>query len=525
MNASLASVSVRKLSAATRVAAGRRGVPGRRAIRAAVETATPRFDVEGLEQRRLLSGGGGGGGFGDHGYATVAFNGDGAGVAQVNVFAAAPDGKVYVGGQVYGNAWELALARFNADGTPDATFGDGGAATMDVGESCVADRILIQPDGKVVVTGETQDGLAVGRFNADGSVDTSFAGGGKVYDVFNAYSYAEITEEDAAWLAPDGDVVVMAMKGADVVTLKLGADGQPDASFGVTGIANATVDPNGDELGFDNLLAAMPIQGGGVLAYVNVYTLPGDGSGGLDWSAQPEQQLYQVRLDAGGRVVSQKAVQTGLTPGTGMYGDFPPDPVVILGKDGSAYVTMAGAEPRVAKLNLNGDLDTSFGNGGLATAPGRYAQVDSITADGKVLVQTGRQDTYDFNADGVIRLNADGSLDTTFNGGQPVGEAIYPAYAMPDGTVLLGLQGQAWGGDWSGVPSFVIEKVGDDGLPLQATDAQSGGGTDDSQPSDPAVLTAIAAGKSMETVDHSIFVPADGATVWNPDGDPSVYDV
>ena len=105
----------------------------------------------------------------DAGFADPALNNTGRGVA------VQPDGKVLVtgdfttaGGQTRGR-----LARFNADGTLDTTFADPALNGIGYG-------VAVQPDGKVLVTGNftTAGGQARGglaRFNADGTLDTTFA--------------------------------------------------------------------------------------------------------------------------------------------------------------------------------------------------------------------------------------------------------------------------------------------------------------------------------------------------------------
>src|SRR5262249_4904166 len=74
------------------------------------------------------------------------------------------------------------LARFNADGTLDTSFGAGGQATVPFNQSGLdtAQDVAVQADGKIVVVGLTtstitfNDDFALARFNADGTLDTSF---------------------------------------------------------------------------------------------------------------------------------------------------------------------------------------------------------------------------------------------------------------------------------------------------------------------------------------------------------------
>src|SRR5258705_4157297 len=151
----------------------------------ALDEGMPRIWMESLEARRMLSDG-----FGVNGWSSVAFAGR-PGSAEPIAVATAPGGKFYMAGCVevtdasgYG-VRDWALARFNRDGTPDLTFNKTGSETFSLGQWSCIDHVVVQDDGKFIVTGECENGLAVARFNEDGSLDTGFGGGPRVYDVFN----------------------------------------------------------------------------------------------------------------------------------------------------------------------------------------------------------------------------------------------------------------------------------------------------------------------------------------------------
>src|SRR5262249_11182498 len=98
--------------------------------------------------------------------------------------AVQPDGKIVVAGHSYnGSNYDVAVVRYNADGTLDASFDSDGKVTTPVGTSNdYAQDVTVQPDGKIVVAGSSSSGtetdMAVVRYNADGSLDTSFGTGG-----------------------------------------------------------------------------------------------------------------------------------------------------------------------------------------------------------------------------------------------------------------------------------------------------------------------------------------------------------
>jgi uncharacterized delta-60 repeat protein len=106
--------------------------------------------------------------------------------------AVQPNGKIVAAGTKTSGSNDFALVRYNADGSLDKTFGGGkGEVTTDIGNKSndVAVRIALQADGKIVVAGATApngvsttttDDLALVRYNPDGSLDTTFGTGGKV---------------------------------------------------------------------------------------------------------------------------------------------------------------------------------------------------------------------------------------------------------------------------------------------------------------------------------------------------------
>jgi uncharacterized delta-60 repeat protein len=107
----------------------------------------------------------------------------------------------------------IGLARFNPDGTPDATFGSGGFVQGGLPHIIeIAQSLTLQPDGKIIVAGSTQQPngsvqFMVARFNAaDGGLDTSFGTGGVAVSTgFNVDQYNH--KVDVA-LEPDGRIVV-----------------------------------------------------------------------------------------------------------------------------------------------------------------------------------------------------------------------------------------------------------------------------------------------------------------------------
>ena len=134
------------------------------------------------------------------------------GVAEVHSTAIQADGKIVVAGQtIAGQTSSFGVARYNTDGSPDTTFGDGtGKVSVHVGGNGTqefARSVAIQTDGKIIVAGEagaggTGDGakFALVRFNLDGTLDTSFGGTGivltRVTNISFDYGYSAAIQAD-----------------------------------------------------------------------------------------------------------------------------------------------------------------------------------------------------------------------------------------------------------------------------------------------------------------------------------------
>jgi uncharacterized delta-60 repeat protein len=159
-----------------------------------------------------------------------------------------PDGKILAAGTAVSGTWShFALARYNVDGSLDAAFGSGGKVVTDFGTPAAptVDRIAamaVAADGKIVVAGSTrpaarQDAadFALARYNADGSLDTSFGVGGRVVTDFGSDDVAN----DVA-LAGDG-IVAAGVSGASsaadpqIVVARYKVNGALDPTFGGSG--------------------------------------------------------------------------------------------------------------------------------------------------------------------------------------------------------------------------------------------------------------------------------------------------
>jgi uncharacterized delta-60 repeat protein len=157
------------------------------------------------------------------------------------------DGKIVVAGSAgdFGPNSAAVVARFNRNGTLDASFGDGGYATTQFTPAVdTAADVSVQPDGKIVVAGSAggsslwnRDGRAivVARFLASGNLDAGFGTAGM--------AIADVAPDDVSvsgmTLQPDGGIVVVGDGPRGSVVVRYLDDGRPDGGFGIGGIVRA----------------------------------------------------------------------------------------------------------------------------------------------------------------------------------------------------------------------------------------------------------------------------------------------
>ncbi|MCB1660235.1 MAG: hypothetical protein KDI39_18585, partial [Pseudomonadales bacterium] len=260
---------------------------------------------------------------------------------------------------------DFSVARLNTDGSLDTSFGMGGTQIMGVNNGLVdyATGVALQTDGKLVLaslnygidsnTGVYQSDFSVVRLNTDGSLDAGFGMGGKQIIDVNG----SIDYAESVALQADGKLVIAGASNGDYGVVRLNTDGSLDASFGMGG--KQIIDVNN-----------------GLSDYARSVVIQADG----------------------------KLVLAGLTQNlnlnTGVYSnDF-----------------------SVVRLNTDGSLDTSFGMDGkqiidINNDSEDFAESIALQADGK-LILAGRSQVNGQSHDvSVVRLNADGGLDTSFGMG------------------------------------------------------------------------------------------------------------
>ena len=268
-----------------------------------------------------------------------------------------PDGKIIGAGTANANnTQEFGLTRFNANGTIDTSFGVGGHVITDFGFRDGINGVALQADGKIVAVGQTgfsSDGWAVARYNANGSLDNTFGGGGKV--VTDMQPGSDVAFDVA--IQPDGKIVAVGLSGPSgsssttrFAVVRYNTDGSLDTTFNGTGFV-------------------LTADFGNTTAYATTVLLQPDGK------------------------------------------------IVALGHSSLSGGNFSFA---AARYNANGSLDSAFGANGIVKITGgagiSFEQIrDAVLMPDGRIVAGGVVNNASTSADiAFLRMTPSGQLDTTF---------------------------------------------------------------------------------------------------------------
>jgi uncharacterized delta-60 repeat protein len=319
-------------------------------------------------------------------------------VSRVKDLEIQPDGKIVAGGYTISGTPSTAtpfVRRFNANGADDATF-----TPITTGNDTL-EAVKLQSDGKIIIAGNytTLNGFnqpRISRLNADGTFDTNFNAGGGANAVIN----------DVA-IRTDGKIIV----GGDFSSFasvpmlriaRLNANGSPDNTFTNNGtLTNNAV--NDVELLPDNRILA----GLNNTTVINTMLRLFSAEGAFDSS-------FVVTVTKGGTV--RQILQQ------------PDGKILVAGE----FLYANGVERRsIARFNTDGTLDTSFVPYLNSVSPPQIIQTIALQPDGKIVIGTWH---------GVVlqRLNADGSQDTSFTSPLTSSSQVYAVTVQADGKILVG---------------------------------------------------------------------------------------
>ena len=309
------------------------------------------------------------------------------------------DGKLVLVGSTIGpdSTEDFGIVRLNANGSPDTGFGTNGLVGIpfDAGAAERATSVVIQSDGKIVVSGSVQFGSTgwdwgVIRLNSNGTLDTSFnTPTGKLEINFSAEDFAN-------------DMLI-----------------QPDDKVVIVG----TVRPNASkDLAIARLTTAGILDGSFVGPAGRIF---------IDINAGNEDDAFGVARQADGSLIiaGRSAGQTG-------GGDF-------------CLVRMTSA----------GAIDTTFGFGGAVLTPvgtqNDAAHSVAVQSDGKI-VAAGIANSGLFNEAAFVRYLSNGTADSTFSGDGKVTVDVVPADADSVESVLIQSDGKIIGAGTGGGSNILI---------------------------------------------------------------------
>jgi uncharacterized delta-60 repeat protein len=407
-------------------------------------------------------------------------------------------------------------------GSIDTTFGTGGFSTVSIGSIAGAAAVVVQPDGRIVTAGAAtisgQSVIVSTRMNASGTLDPSYGVGGIV--TVSIYNGGGVVDSGAALALQSDGKIVMVGGGRNgnfgqmsFAAVRLLPNGSFDSSFGTGGIATVPI-------GTSAIATAVVIQPDGKIALAGTAVVS-------------HNEFAAARLNPNGTLDTSFGTggTTTFSPTGGAWGMAlqSDGKLVLAGQANYNNPSVSGAQQFMAvRLLPNGAPDAGFGQAGIVTVPvGGTALGFGVAAqnDGKLVLVGPAWTTTCVNA--VVRLRADGSLDSTYGSGgigmvkdcygangiilDSSGRAVIPAVGAS--AVRFNTDGTPDGGFGTG--GMALAKIG-------STGGANGAAI---QPSNGKIVLAGAANISGQVVltvirlnDHSSTPPAH--TAGGPTGSP-----
>jgi uncharacterized delta-60 repeat protein len=280
--------------------------------------------------------------------------------------------------------------------------------------------VATQSDGKIFIVGSftTFNGATVNRIvrlNSDGTLDTTFTA--NTGTGFNSFTYSIAIQSD-------GKIVIggnfTTFNGATVNGIvRLNSDGTRDTTFTTN---TGTAFPP-----FEGLVGSIAIQSDGKIAIGGSFTT---------FNGATVNRI--VRLNSDGTRDATFTTNTG----TGFNSQINSIAIQSDGKIliGGGFTTFNGVTVNsIVRLNSDGTRDTSFTTN-TGTAFNDFVYSIAIQSDGKIICGGGFSTFNGVTVNNIVRLNSDGTRDTTFttNTGTAFNSAVFPIAIQSDGKILIG---------------------------------------------------------------------------------------
>jgi uncharacterized delta-60 repeat protein len=306
------------------------------------------------------------------------------------------DNKVICGGDffAYNGTTANRVARLDTNGALDNTFGSGVNTSVNT--------VALQPDGKILISGgfesfNDQFVSRIVRCNTDGTIDTSFTA------AINSAATAIAVRGNGKIIAAGGFTTVNGQRVDFLVRIK---NDVRDQSLNVSG-------------NFDNQINRLVVQPDEKLIVCGTFT-----------TISGNSRMRVARLNADGSLDTTFNVGTGFN-NTVNAAEATSDGKIIAG---GAFLSYNGTSiNRIARLNDDGSLDTTFNVG---TGFNNTVNALAIQEDGKILVGGFFTAYNGVTANRIIRLNADGTHDTSFAIGTGLANAVNDFALTPDGKII-----------------------------------------------------------------------------------------
>ncbi|RAR46229.1 MopE-related protein, partial [Flavobacterium lacus] len=323
----------------------------------------------------------------------------------VETTALQSDGKIIVGGlfNSFNGISRMGIARLNINGSLDVTFNPGSGAI-----GGIVSTTALQSDGQIIIGGSfaSFNGTSrnrIARLNTDGSLDTTF----------NPGTGANITVHTTA-LQSNGKIII----GGNFTSYN-GTSRNYFAYLNTDGSLDTAFNPG---TGANSGIGNTALQSEGKIIIRGVFT---------SFNGTPRN--YIARLNNDGSLDTTFSPGTGVDTGNIQTTTVQSDGKIIIG--GEFYSFNGTPQNRIARLNTDGSLDTTFNPG---TGVNSSVYTTALQSDGKIII--GGEFTS-FNGtpqNRIARLNTDGSLDTTFNPGAGASSSVVTAALQPDGKIIIG---------------------------------------------------------------------------------------
>ena len=348
-------------------------------------------------------------------------------------------GKLLVGGAVFSDgSWNFALARLNGDGSPDTGFGTNGGVAIPISSGYdETTSMAVAPDGKIVLAGFTQpasggQNIALARYNADGTPDMSFDADGMLISALPSGNSSDVLVQ------PDGKIVVAGTGPGtgfrDMTLVRYNLDGSLDTGFDTDGVVQT------DFAGSSDAANALALQQDSKIVAAGVAnTAPGHGDEDFALARYNPDGSLDTSFDSDGKVktdISSTAEFSSYDAANDLA--IQPDGKIVAA--GKAQTRTPGTfvnldDFALARFNANGALDKTFsGDGKLMTNFGSANDVANAIAlqpDGRILAG-GKTGDSEVNNLAIARYYGDDTVAPTIATLRPA-----PGSAIRDTTPLI----------------------------------------------------------------------------------------